>query len=201
MAKTITKLGFILAPLLLILACAVPTVTPPPPGFVDTAIAGTYSVASSQTAQAKSQQGSPESVTVTESKIASATALATFTRVVLGASQVKALVDVACPFGPGSLYERMFLLRRGQIADVVGRSADGGYWILRNPDRPDRFCWVESFTVQLLRLTGILPVMTPPLSRAKSKPPVVTPIVTGIGVPTTLQSHPMHFTSFQSSFW
>ena len=57
MAKTSKNLGLMLATLILILACATPA-TPPPAGFVETAIAGTYSVAASQTAQVQADMAS-----------------------------------------------------------------------------------------------------------------------------------------------
>lgn len=174
MAKTITNLGLILAALTLILACATPLVTPPPPGFIETAIAGTHAVAESQTAQVKVGQAGSASLSPTVTKPASATPFPTFTLVVLGASEIRALVDAPCRVGPGSAYARVFLLRKGQTADLVGRSADGGYFIIRNPNRPEQVCWVERAALQVNRITGNLPVMTPPPPPTATRTPTRT---------------------------
>jgi hypothetical protein len=84
-------------------------------------------------------------------------------------------VDVACRVGPGSIYDRVFLLRRGQTADLVGRSADESYLIIRNPNRPQQLCWVERGALQINRLTGNLPVMTPPPPPTPTRTPTRTP--------------------------
>lgn len=171
MAKTITNLGLMLMALLLILACVTTVAPPPPQGFVETAIAGTAYAAGSQTARAQTLQAAVESVTLTPSRIPSSTPLATFTLVVLGASEIKALVDTPCRKGPGDAYEKVFTLRKGRTADLVGRSADGGYWIVRNPNKPEQLCWLVRAQVQVNRLTGNIPVMTaPPLPTATRTP-------------------------------
>jgi hypothetical protein len=174
MAKTLTNLGLMLAALSLILACATPLVTPQPPGFVETAIAGTYSVAESQTAQVKASQSGSKLLSPTASKSASATPFPTFTLVVLGPSEIRALVDVPCRVGPGSIYPRVFLLRKGQTADLVGRSADDSYLIIRNPNRPEQVCWVERAALQVNRISGNLPVMTPPPPPTPTRTPTRT---------------------------
>ena len=174
MAKTTTHLGLMLAALLVILSCATPVVTAPPPGFVETAIAGTHSVAASLTAQVKVAQAGRSSLTPTATLVASATPLATFTLVNLGESEIVALVDTPCRRGPGSIYDRVFLFRKGQTANLVGRSADGAYWIIRNPNRTQQLCWVERGTVRVNRVIGNLPVMTPPPPPTPTRTPTRT---------------------------
>lgn len=175
MAKTITNLGLMFAALLLILACATPVVTAPPPGFAETAIAGTFSVAASLTAQARAVQAGSKTFTPTATRVASMTPPATFTLVVLGDSQVIALVDTPCRLGPDSRYDRLFLLRKGQTADLVGRSADGAFWIIRDLNRSQRSCWVPIGTVRVSRVVGILPVITPPPPPTPTRTPSHTP--------------------------
>jgi hypothetical protein len=100
---------------------------------------------------------------------------ATFTLVVLGDSEVIALVDTPCLRGPGSVYDRVFLLRKGQTASLVGRSADGAYWIIRDLNRSQRSCWVLSGTVRVSRVVGILPVITPPPPPTRTRTPTNPP--------------------------
>ncbi len=205
MAKTTTHLGLMLAALLVILSCATPVVTAPPPGFVETAIAGTHSVAASLTAQVKVAQAGRSSLTPTATLVASATPLATFTLVNLGESEIVALVDTPCRRGPGSIYDRVFLFRKGQTANLVGRSADGAYWIIRNPNRTQQLCWVERGTVRVNRVIGNLPVMTPPPPPTPTRTPTRTarppstftftpgPILTGTATATGTQAPLVQF--------
>lgn len=184
MAKTITTFGPMAAALLLMLAC-VTSVTPPAPGFVDTAIAATQSVAASQTAQVQALQGS---VTPTASRVASATPFPTFTVVVLGGgTQVRALVDAPCRKGPGVLYDVVFTLRKGSLADLVGRSADGLYLTIRNPNRADELCWLESAAVQVYGAAVLMPVFTAPPTSTPSRTPTrtITPTRTATRTATT----------------
>lgn len=172
MAKTRNHLGLIVAALLLILACVTP-LTPPPPGVVETAIAGTQSVAASQTAQVQSVLGS---ITPTASRPPSASPPPTFTLVVLGGvTEVRALVDAPCRAGPGFNYEVVYTLREGRIADLVGRSADGRFLVIRIPPRPEQLCWLENGTVMVSGAAILMPVFTPPPTSTPSRTPTATP--------------------------
>lgn len=197
MAKTTKIFGLMLTALLFILACAVPTtLTPPPPGFVDTAIAETYAAIASQTLQAQVVNASSGLITPTGTVRASATPFPTFTVVVFGTPQVRALVDAPCRAGPGSIYDLVFTLREGRFADLVGKSADGSYWIIRNPNQTTRLCWVESNKVQVQGFAGTLPVLTPPSppTATSSNTPIptatrtntLTPTVTVTATPTPI---------------
>jgi hypothetical protein len=171
MAKTLQKLGLMSIALLLILGCATSSITPPPPGFVETSIAGTYSVAASQTAKVQAQYTNTQLATLTATKTASATPFPTYTLVVLGPSELLILVNVSCRRGPGDAYEQVYRFRKGEIAELVGRSADGGYWIVRNPNRPERLCWIPRVATVVSRLTGNIPAMTPPRRPTPARTP------------------------------
>ena len=186
MAKTRKNFGLILAVLLLILACAFPPTPPPPPpssGFVETAIAGTHSFIASQTMQVQAVNAS---VTPTGTRLASATPFPTFTVVVFGTPQVQALVDAACRVGPGNIYDLVFTLRKGRYADLIGKSGNGVYWIIRSSDQSSRLCWVESSKVQVLGFSMNIPVMTPlpPPTFTPSNTPLPTLTPTNTFTPT-----------------
>lgn len=59
---------------------------------------------------------------------------------------------------------------------MVGRSADGNYWIIRNPDRAGELCWLWGEHAIVTGVPGILPVFTPP--------PTPTPTRTATPLPT-----------------
>jgi uncharacterized protein YgiM (DUF1202 family) len=45
-----------------------------------------------------------------------------------------------CRSGPGELYPVLLVLRAGQSVDIVGRSAEGNYWVVNRPDQSGT-CW------------------------------------------------------------
>lgn len=175
MAKIITNLGLMLVAVLLILACATTSVAPPPAGFVDTAIAETYSVAMSQTMQVQTLYAGTQSVTPTNTRVPSVTPLPTFTPVVFGNAEVRALADVACREGPGSVYKQVFILRKGQFADLVGRSADGHYLVIRNPNKTNQLCWVDASMVEINGFAGFAHVLTAPPTPKSTRTPTKVP--------------------------
>ncbi len=180
-----TTLKLLLGSVLLFVAsaCAPPGLITPDPNAINTAIAGTSAAALTQTAQPAIPITGPESPTAT--RASSATPFPTFTPVVLG-SQVRVSVDTNCRAGPGQAYARVGALLVGEVAEVVGRSADGrNYWIIRNPDRPGELCWLWGEFATLTGVTGILPAFTPPPTPTPS--PTLTP--TRTPTPSTTPTH------------
>lgn len=184
MTNKTKKLGLILTALLVTLACVAPaTLTPPPSGFVETAIAETQAAITSQTMSVHAVNAT---ITATGTRIASATPFPTFTLVVFGTPQVQALVDAACRVGPGNIYDLVFTLRKGRYADLIGKSGNGVYWIIRSSDQSTRLCWVESSKVQVLGFSMNIPVMTPlpPPTFTPSNTPLPTLTPTNTFTPT-----------------
>ena len=75
---------------------------------------------------------------------------------------VSVSVNTNCRTGPNEAYDLVGILTVGQTAQVVGRTADGGSWIILLTDNPTRPCWLWS---QYATITGngqALPVVTPP---------------------------------------
>ena len=126
---------------------------------IGTAIAGTMAAALTQTAQS----GVPvePTFTVSPTRRPSMTPYPTYTLVV-GASNIYVSVATNCRTGPGKAYPSVAAVEVGQAVKVVGRSQDGKYWIILNPDNPKRVCWLWGQYVQMTGIAGILPVMTPP---------------------------------------
>jgi uncharacterized protein YraI len=56
--------------------------------------------------------------------------------------RVMVSIDTNCRSGPGSAYTYLGALLVGENTEVVGRNADGTYWIIRNPDQPTGTCWL-----------------------------------------------------------
>ena len=66
-----------------------------------------------------------------------------------------------CRTGPGEDYEQVGVLMEGEEAEVVGISADGGTWIIKNPDGEGE-CWLWGYYATVTGPVEILPEFTPP---------------------------------------
>lgn len=49
---------------------------------------------------------------------------------------------VNCRFGPGTAYAVVGGLQIGSTVAILGKSADGGWWMIQNPNAPAGNCWV-----------------------------------------------------------
>jgi hypothetical protein len=70
-------------------------------------------------------------------------------------------VDTNCRTGPGKQYDIIGALLTGETAEVIGKSADGQYWIIKNPDRSGE-CWLWAYYADVTGPTAALPVVTQP---------------------------------------
>lgn len=129
------------------------------PNGIHTAIAGTLAAASSQTAQGIVPV--EPTFTATATKFPSATPFPTYTLVV-GAGNIFVTVNTNCRSGPGKDYPTVNAVVVGQAVQVVGRSANSQYWIIRDPDDPRKFCWLWGKYVTMTGIVSGLQVMTPP---------------------------------------
>lgn len=171
-------------------ACASPAnnIDPLDPNLISTVVAGTSAAAATQTAQAPIPITGGESSTPTLTKVPSSTPFPTFTPVTLG--MVTPLVRVSrntnCRSGPGEVYDKVGALLVGDAAEVVGRSADAQYWIIRNPNRPSTLCWLSGKYATVTGVAGALPVFTaPPPPTATRTPTRVPPTRTFTPVPSS----------------
>lgn len=97
---------------------------------------------------------------------------------------VSVSVDTNCRTGPGEQYDLIGALLVGEQAEVVGETTDGGYWIIKNPDRAGE-CWLWGYYASVTGPTEGLPRYTPP--------PTPTPVfnwtstwTTSYGVPSMM---------------
>jgi hypothetical protein len=71
-------------------------------------------------------------------------------------------VNTNCRTGPGEPYDLVGVLAVGKTAEVVGRAADGGSWIIRLPDNPAKTCWLWSQYATVSGNWQALPIIIPP---------------------------------------
>ena len=75
---------------------------------------------------------------------------------------VSVSTNTNCRTGPGDSYAIVGLLEVGKTAEVVGRTYDGGSWIIRLPSNPTIVCWLWSGYATVSGNWKALPVVTPP---------------------------------------
>jgi len=72
--------------------------------------------------------------------------------------------DVACRFGPGTVYSIEGALVAGHTVLIQGRDSPGGWWYIENPGQPGRYCWVPSSDTQTQGDTSLVAVQPPPVA-------------------------------------
>ena len=75
-------------------------------------------------------------------------------------------VNTNCRTGPDKIYDIVGALLVGEQAEVVGKFADGTYWVIKNPDGVGE-CWLWGFYATVVGLTEGL--------RTYEQPPTPTP--------------------------
>jgi uncharacterized protein YgiM (DUF1202 family) len=69
---------------------------------------------------------------------------------------------VNCRSGPGVEYDVKDVINVGQIAQIQGKSNDGNWWYVRDPNNSSVFCWVAASVVTAAgNLSGIA-IIAPP---------------------------------------
>ena len=96
------------------------------------------------------------SATMTETATATTTMNPTPEKVMVSVS-----MDTNCRSGPGTIYDYLGALLEGEEAEVLGKSVDGEYWIIKNPDRTGE-CWLWGYYASVVGQTSDLPSYTPP---------------------------------------
>lgn len=76
--------------------------------------------------------------------------------------------SVNCRFGPGVEYVVVGGMQLGSSATILGKSLDGGWWLIQNPTAPGGNCWVaESVTTAGGNLALLVAVAAPLTSVTK----------------------------------
>jgi hypothetical protein len=110
----------------------------------------------------------------------------------LSVPMVSVSVNTNCRTGPGTVYDRISALLIGQEAEVVARTADGTYWVIRNPAGSGT-CWLWGFYATVTGPTAGLPVWDPPPTPTPVATITLTPTATSTNTPapTTYKTGPL----------
>lgn len=69
---------------------------------------------------------------------------------------------VNCRYGPSIFYEQVYALNVGAYMPVVGKSADGGWWLAGIPTTTDKACWVGKSVTTVTGDISAIPVVPAP---------------------------------------
>jgi uncharacterized protein YgiM (DUF1202 family) len=131
---------------------------------------------------------SPDTATATTTATPTPTPLAE-------AIMISASVATNCRAGASRSFDVLGLLTPGNSVPVYGRSPDGQWWFIQNPDQPDKSCWIWADTTTVSGDLNQIPVINPPptpnytqTSYATTPTPFPTafPAVTPTPFPTVL---------------
>lgn len=83
-------------------------------------------------------------------------------------------VPTNCRSGPGKVYDYKAALLVGDTAEIFGRDPTNQYWYIRNPEKPDRYCWVWGEYATISGNVAFLPIFTPPPTPTATNTPLPT---------------------------
>lgn len=69
--------------------------------------------------------------------------------------------ETNCRTGPGGLYDLVATYQAGLELDVIATGLAGGYWFIRNPEKPEEQCYLLAQNVTVSGDTSTLPKLTP----------------------------------------
>jgi hypothetical protein len=88
-----------------------------------------------------------------------------------GAVTVSVSMDTNCRTGPGEPFSSIGSLMIGETAEVVGRSPNWDFWIIKNPDDPGT-CWLWAQHATVIGDTSKLPIIQPPATPTPTPKPI-----------------------------
>ena len=93
-----------------------------------------------------------------------------------GPALVSGTAATVCLEGASSVFDALGVLMPEDDAEVLGRSPDGLWWVIRNPDWPNGSCWIwREATVVRGDVSQVLVVIPPPIPTITSQPTVFLP--------------------------
>lgn len=96
-----------------------------------------------------------------------------------GIPMVTAITNAPLYAGPGSVYPSVGTILAGQTAEVVGRSAEQTWWVIRFPAAASGQAWVAATLVESANTDNVPVVAAPPTPRPTSTPAPPVAVISG----------------------
>ena len=88
---------------------------------------------------------------------------------------------VNCRYGPSIFFEQVYALNVGAFMPVVGKSADGGWWLAAIPNTDKKACWVGKSVTTFSGDESNIPVVATPIALITGADLRVSPDFTNVG--------------------
>jgi hypothetical protein len=75
--------------------------------------------------------------------------------------KAEVLRESNCRVGPGGIYDLVATYQAGQMLEVVAKDLGGGYWFVRNPEKPEEQCYLLAQNITITGDIAALPKFTP----------------------------------------
>lgn len=75
--------------------------------------------------------------------------------------KAEVLRESNCRVGPGGIYALVATYQAGQMLEVVAKDLGGGYWFVRNPEKPEEQCYLLAQNITITGDIAALPKFTP----------------------------------------
>ena len=146
---------------LILSACNMPgntaaETTPTEPATQTAAATATFDLAATQTHEAELLITDTPTVTPTKKLISTITATVTPEPPIAEVGR-----ESNCREGPGGVYKLVATYQTGQMLEVVAKDLGGGYWFVKNPEKPEEQCYLLGNNITITGDTSALPKYTP----------------------------------------
>ncbi len=152
-------LGLLITVAWILSACNLPGVSATSAAPTQTKAATVIELAATETSPAEVVPTDTATVTATDTPLPKPGA--TFTPEPPKAQVIR---EANCRIGPGGLYKLVATYQVGQMLEVVAKDLGGGYWFVKNPEKPEEQCYLLAQNISIGGETTALPRFTPPPS-------------------------------------
>ena len=160
-AKEFKLFYLLIIGMLILSACNMPVsntteTVPTEPATQTAAVTATIDLAATQTREAELLPTDTPTVTPTKKLISTVTATATPEPPIAKVGR-----ESNCRVGPGGVYSLVATYQTGQMLEVVAKDLGGGYWFVKNPEKPEEQCYLLANNITISGDTSALPKFTP----------------------------------------
>ena len=158
MRTTLFQLFCFLTTVVLVLsACNLPSSNPTAENKTQTEQSTTNAVTTIESPATQTRQATKTpTVTATETPLSEPSTTAT-----PEAPMAEVVRETNCRVGPAGNYDLVSTYQVGQMLEIVAKDLGGGYWFVKNPEKPEEQCYLLAQNITITGDTLALPKFTP----------------------------------------
>ena len=148
---------FVTTVVLILSACNLPSSNPTAENTPQTEQSTTNAVTTIESPATQTRQATKTpTVTATETPLSEPSATAT-----PEAPMAEVVRETNCRVGPAGNYDLVSTYQAGQMLEIVAKDLGGGYWFVKNPEKPEEQCYLLAQNITITGDTLALPKFTP----------------------------------------